>query len=106
VNINPGLKDTIAGPVTVEATDLDIRDLDASIDSVAVESIDYAKQYIDVGGGIAYYGVAVIGSATGSPVWKICKLDESTPGTLIITWADGNNNYDNILDNHASLPYS
>ena len=53
---------------------------------------------------ISYVGEAVAGSSHLDPVWRIKKLDTTT-GT-IITWADGNNNFDNIFADRESLNYS
>lgn len=50
-----------------------------------------------------YVGYAVISSITSDPVWKIKKID--TTSGADITWADGNNNYDNIWDNRTILTY-
>ncbi len=55
-------------------------------------------------GTTTYVGQAVIGSATSAAVWRIKKIDESSGA--VITWADGNDNADNIMDNAASLTYS
>jgi len=53
---------------------------------------------------VTYIGTAAIGSATSSAVWKIKKIDETTG--LVITWADGDDLFNNIWDNRASLSYS
>lgn len=53
---------------------------------------------------VTYVGKAAIASATSAAVWHIFKIDE-TSGT-VITWADGDANYDNVWDNRASLSYS
>lgn len=50
-----------------------------------------------------YVCEAVSGSATSSAVWKIFRM---TLATGLIQWADGDNNFDNIADNRASLSYS
>lgn len=55
---------------------------------------------------VTYIGKAKIGSATSSTVWQIMKVDETTTDVTVITWADGNDNFDNIWDNRASLSYS
>lgn len=55
-------------------------------------------------GTTTYVGKAATGSATSSAVWQVQKIDESS-GT-IVTWADGNDEFDNIFDNYASLSYS
>lgn len=53
---------------------------------------------------IIYIGDAQIGSATSSAVWRIQKINKTT-GT-VITWADGNDSFDNVWDNRLSLIYS
>ncbi len=66
-------------------------------------STNYTTRIATVGV-LTYIGNAVIGSATSAAVWQIKRLD-ATAG-LIKLWADGNDNYDNIWDNRASLSYS
>lgn len=57
--------------------------------------------------GVTYVGKASVGSATSQPVWQIQKLDESlTPETLIITWANGNPNFNNVWDNRTLITYT
>jgi hypothetical protein len=53
---------------------------------------------------VTYIGQAPIGSDESQAVWQIKKVDESSG--IIITWADGNSNFDNIWNNRASLIYS
>lgn len=53
---------------------------------------------------IEYVGRAPIASATSDNVWQIMKVD-CTSGT-VITWADGNDSFDNIWDNRESLTYT
>lgn len=55
---------------------------------------------------VMYVGKAAIASTTASATWQVFKMDETTIDTLIITWADGNANFDNIWNNRASLSYS
>lgn len=43
---------------------------------------------------VTYVGKAPIGSAVGSAVWQIQKIDETTG--MVITWADGNDSFDNV----------
>lgn len=53
---------------------------------------------------IQYVGSAAPGTPTSANTWRIQKID-STTGT-VVTWADGNTNFDNIWDNRESLTYS
>lgn len=72
----------------------------------AIEGIAGATNYttrIETVGTLTYIGNAIIGSAEGSSVWQIKRLE--TPG-LTKLWADGNDSFDNIWANRASLAYS
>lgn len=51
-----------------------------------------------------YVGKATIGSATSAAVWQIKKIDTTSP--IVITWADANDSFDNVMDNATSLSYS
>lgn len=51
-----------------------------------------------------YLGTAAPGSDGADAVWQIKKIDEST-GT-VITWADGNSDFDNVWDDRESLTYA
>ena len=53
---------------------------------------------------LQYLGWGHPGSLTNAPLWRIQRI--SRVGTVTsITWADGNQNFDNIWDNRASLNY-
>lgn len=62
---------------------------------VAVDSGDTNVQYV---------GEARIGTTTSEAKWRIQKINKTT-GT-VITWADGDGEFDNIWDNRESLSYS
>lgn len=53
---------------------------------------------------ITYVGEADPGTAASASAWRIKRLD-STSG-LLITWADGDSNFDKVWDNRASYSYS
>lgn len=55
-------------------------------------------------GSVTYVGEAQIGSASSSAVWRVKKIDTTT-GT-IVTWADGNEAFDNVFDDYATLTYA
>ncbi len=80
-------------------------DIDGNMVSI---SKSYATQIDDVSTvSVAYVGKAAVGSATSSPVWQIIKISKGgSPISTIITYADGNSNFDNIFDNRTSLTYS
>jgi hypothetical protein len=69
------------------------------------EKVPQAKK-ITVSGSITYIAVASPGTAQSSALWQVQKIDESVAGTTIITWADGNANYDNIATDLTALTYA
>ena len=54
---------------------------------------------------VIYIGWATMGTATSSALWRIKKIGISSD-VYTIEWADGNQSFDNIWDNRASLSYS
>lgn len=49
---------------------------------------------------VIYIGKAAVGSATSGAVWQMKKIDKTSG--VVVTFADGNSNYDNIWDNRAT----
>lgn len=69
-----------------------------------VQDVPLAFRHDPVSSTINYLGFANPGTATSSALWRIKKID-TTSGT-VTTFADGNDLFDNVWDNHASLSYS
>lgn len=62
--------------------------------------------YVDqLSDGTAYIGLAKPGSASSAAVWQIRKLVLNGTQTQI-KWAGGNEKFDKVWDNRASLTYS
>lgn len=58
-----------------------------------------------VSSSLVYIGEAAISVTPSAPFWKIKRI--TTTGSIVqIEWADGNENYDNVLNDRASLSYS
>jgi hypothetical protein len=53
---------------------------------------------------VTYVGEAAIKAVEGSACWRIKKL-ETTGTVLKILWADGDDYFDNVWTNRASLSY-
>jgi hypothetical protein len=54
---------------------------------------------------VTYIGYGLIGTADSAAAWKIIRM--TTTGTeTVIEYADGNNNFDNVWSDRASLSYS
>ena len=53
---------------------------------------------------VQYVGEAATGSSEADPVWRIKRLSY-TGGTIKITWADGDDLFDNVWTNRAGLTY-
>lgn len=54
---------------------------------------------------VTYVGKARAGEGTDGAVWQVQKVHDSSAG-LIITWADGDTNFDNVWDDRAALTYA
>lgn len=78
-------------------------EISQSLDTLAS---NYATQIDDTStASVTYIGKAAIGSSSASALWQIQKIDESASPTTI-TWADGNDAFDNIFNNRTSLTYN
>lgn len=53
-----------------------------------------------------YRGKALPGTLTNASAWRCEEITIATDGDVSILFADGNDSYDNIWDNRASLSYS
>ena len=92
-------------PVTVAVDPITHRLLVSATGSLALAPSKYAIQLDDyTTTDVTYIGFADPGSVTSDPVWQICKLDETNG--LVMTWADGDSNFDNIWDSRSSLTYN
>lgn len=56
-------------------------------------------------GAITYFAKAAPGTLQADAKWQAMKIDE-TGGNVVMTWADGDSNFDNIAVDLASLSYS
>lgn len=59
---------------------------------------------VTVVGDVTYVGVAAPGTSEASAVWQCKKIDQSS-GT-VVTFADGNSNYDNVATDLTALTYT
>lgn len=59
---------------------------------------------ITVSGTVTYVAKSAPGTDQASALWQVKKIDE-TSGT-VITWADGNSNFDNVATDLTALTYS
>lgn len=68
-------------------------------------SINEKLLQVDSEGTTTYIGYADAGTLTSAATWAIKRIIE-TGNDISITWADGNNSFDNIWDNRLTLTYS
>jgi hypothetical protein len=59
----------------------------------------------DASSTITYVGEAPFGSVASDSNWRIFRM-QTSGSVLSITWADGNDEFDNVWANRASLSYS
>lgn len=74
-----------------------------SVSLVQVSDQNTALRYDEVDATTAYIGIAAIGSAESNPVWQIKKLTFNSG--IVITWADGDQAYDNVWTDRSTLTY-
>ena len=68
-------------------------------------SFNLATRTDDNGAGTVYVGYATKGAATSAAAWYINRF--VTTGTETVkAWANGSQDFDQVWDNRASLPYS
>lgn len=67
------------------------------------DSVNYAIK-ITESGDYTYIAFANPGTLESAASWKVVKLDGTTG--LVITWADGNTDFDNIATDLTGLSYS
>jgi hypothetical protein len=60
---------------------------------------------LDAVGTTTYIGDAIPATATNVALWRIKRMVETGPD-LVILWADGDANFDNVWDDRVGLSYS
>lgn len=66
-------------------------------------STQYALKLTEVGD-VSYIAQADPGTTQASATWRAKKLDQTSG--LVITWADGDTNFDNVATDLTALTYS
>jgi hypothetical protein len=74
-----------------------------SMPAVSTTTALYAKKITTVGD-ISYTGQALPGASQLQPVWQCFKVELSGDDT-VLTWADGNINFDNVAMDLTALTY-
>ncbi len=86
-----------------EGADGEARDIHPA-NPLPIATAGYAVRLDEASATITYVGEAQAGSLTSAASWRVKRI--STASGTVITWADGNTNFDNVWDNRASLSYS
>jgi len=55
-------------------------------------------------GAFTYIAKAPVGTAQASASWQVFRIDETVG--MVITWADGNDKFDNVATDLTALAYS
>jgi len=76
----------------------------ANVRVTANERYAVALDY-DVNNNLVYHGIAKCGSSKSAAVWCVKKLTYSGENLTDIQFADGNERFDNVWDDRASLTY-
>lgn len=70
------------------------------------EDVALSKQVDFIDDNHIYIGEANPGSAFADSVWRIKYIEILSDGDVSITWADGNDSFDNVWNNRVSYIYS
>jgi len=74
---------------------------------IAEEDIMYAKRVDFITDNELYKGEAVPGTLDAGTTWRIRKITIATSDSDVVeTWADGNDNFDNVWDDRLTYTYS
>lgn len=80
-------------------------DIIAGAQNQWVISRPFATRIDEVSTSVSYIGWAVPGTLDAAATWRIMRM--TLTGTVTaIEWADGDEDFDNIWDDRASLTYS
>jgi hypothetical protein len=60
---------------------------------------------VDVDGTTMYVGMATCGTVESADNWQIKKVVTTAEGDVSITWADGNDFFDNVWADRVALTY-
>jgi len=91
--------------VVVEQLTTLVEVMSVGVQGAAGDTIEYAALVDDSNYPLTYVGNALPGSLPGSAVWQIRLVDESDE-VLVVTFADGDSDFDNVWDDRESLIYS
>ena len=69
-------------------------------------AVTYATRIDFVDSTTMYKGEAAVGTADGDVAWRISKYVFGTDSDVTVTWASGNDTFDKVWNNRASLSYS
>jgi len=94
----------VGGKLSLDVNVTDIT-LSAANDSMETRNMAMSVAVDEASATVTYVGEAATGSSLASAVWRIKRLTQ-TGAVLLIEFADGNGNYDNVWNSRASLAYS
>lgn len=98
--------------VKAQQASLNTDNLQVTVDMTATnaliqEIIDekaLAVRVDEVSSTLMYIGEAAAGTLASASAWRIKKVDQTSG--VVITWADGDANFNNVWTNRASLTYT
>lgn len=90
------------GMVGWDGTTAQFLKTDSSGNTVTTSKDEQTK--ITESGSYTYVAKAPVGTAQASALWKAYRIDETSG--LVILFADGNTNYDNVATDLTALTYS
>lgn len=74
--------------------------------AASFQAPDMTLRYDVASSTVSYIGKAKLGTPTSSAGWKIKRLTTDAAGGVVVEYADGDAEFDNVWDNRANLVYS
>lgn len=68
--------------------------------------VPFAKRTDFISDTLIFRGEATPGTANGTNSWRIWRIVIAGDDDVVLTWADGNANFDNVWDDRLTLGYS
>ena len=106
-----GTAETVRITSTNGALDANITGGTVNVDVVVGDLVNtqdqpYALQVDDENSGTTIVGEAAVASNTGSAVWRMKRIVDTGGTEVVITWADGDSDFDNIWTARGTMNFS
>ena len=101
-----GITEPQAGNVDRRLRSLRLNRKGGVVDAEYITPVPWAKRIAWTGSDPEYLGWADAGSTDGESTWRVCLYTYSAGNLISVTWADGDDYFDNDWSDRENLDYS